>query len=140
LGALAACAQPPVDWGAPYKPSVEDVVSAAVLPPVMPSLTRRQCPEALRTAHAGGTTFYAVTWALRPDNTANLVVLRSDDGRSWTDPVVVDTMDTERAACARPPASIAAEGDNVHVAYAMAAREGPGIFASHSMDRGRDRI
>jgi hypothetical protein len=46
-------------------------------------------------------------------------------------------MDTERAGCARPPASIAAEGDNVHVAYAMAAREGPGIFASHSMDRGK---
>jgi hypothetical protein len=33
------------------------------------------------------------------------------------------------------PAIVAAAG-HVQLAYAMAAREGPGIFASHSMDRG----
>ena len=48
----------------------------------------------------------------------------------------VDSTDTGRVGCRRPPPSIAADRENVHVAYAMAAKEGPGIFASHSMDRG----
>lgn len=64
------------------------------------------------------------------------MVAHSRDGAMWQSAMRVDTTDVARVGCERPPPSIAADGANVHVAYAMTAREGPGIFASHSMDRG----
>jgi hypothetical protein len=96
-----------------------------------------QCAESIRVARdeRGGQT-YAVWWSVRPDSTADLVVAYSADGREWSAAVRVDSLDAGRVACRRPQPAIAADGDNVYVAYAMAAREGPGIFASHSMDRG----
>jgi hypothetical protein len=95
-----------------------------------------QCPLSVRLARDTTGQWYAVWWSLKPDSTADLVVAYSADGRSWEPPVLVDSLDTARAGCRRVPPSIAADSGNVHVAYAMAAREGPGIFASHSMDRG----
>lgn len=95
-----------------------------------------QCRESARVAGDGGGTWYAVWWSLREDSTADLVMSRSDSGAAWTPPRRVDTTDVAAVACRRPPPSIDADHGNVHVAYAMAAREGPGIFASHSMDRG----
>ena len=80
--------------------------------------------------------WYATWWSVKSDSTADVVVARSADGDTWAAPVRVDTTDAGHVGCRRPPPSIAADGDNVHVAYAMTAREGPGIFASHSMDRG----
>ena len=80
--------------------------------------------------------WYAAWWSVRPDSTASIVVSRSPDGVAWLPPVSVDTADTSPAGCTRPPPAIAADAGNVHVAYAMTAPEGPGIFASHSMDRG----
>jgi hypothetical protein len=59
------------------------------------------------------------------------------DGALWTPPVRVDTADAGRVGCRRTPPAVVAEGGNVFVAYAMTAVEGPGIFASHSMDRGK---
>jgi hypothetical protein len=79
---------------------------------------------------------YATWWAARADSTAEIVVSRSSDGTTWTPPVRVDTTDVGRVGCRRPPPSIAADAGVVHVVYAMTAREGPGIFASHAMDHG----
>jgi len=95
-----------------------------------------QCVESVRIARDTSSGWYAAWWSLRPDSTATLVVAWSGNGRTWDVPVVVDTLDVARVGCARPAPSIAADSGNVHVAYAMAAREAPGIFASHSMDRG----
>jgi hypothetical protein len=106
--------------------------TAEVVPPTFPS----QCAASVRVDHDTAGPWYAVWWALRPDSTADVVVSHSADGRSWDPPHRVDSLDVGATGCRRPPPSIYVDGDNIHVAYAMAAREGPGIFASHSMDRG----
>lgn len=105
---------------------------AAVRPPAVDG----QCVASVRVTHDSGTGWYAVWWSLRPDSSADLVVaMRRDDG-TWSAAVRVDTTDVGRVGCERPPPAIAVDGPNVHVVYAMTAREGPGIFASHSMDSG----
>ena len=75
---------------------------------------------------------------LRPDSTAN-VVAAEWDGRQWTPPAVVDSLDVGKFGCNRPAPSIAvSEADGyVHVAYSLKAPEGYGVFFAHSMDRGR---
>lgn len=95
-----------------------------------------RCPGSVRAARDTSGEWYAVWWDARPDSTAEIVVARSADGVAWGPGVRVDTVDAGRTGCRRPAPSIDAFGGHVHVVYAMAAREGPGIFASHSMDRG----
>ncbi|HEU4994835.1 MAG TPA: sialidase family protein [Gemmatimonadaceae bacterium] len=95
-----------------------------------------QCAGSVQSVRAAPGDWYAAWWAVRPDSTADVVVSRSSDGRSWTAPVRVDTTDVGRSGCQRPAPSLSADAGNVHVAYAMVAREGPGVFAAHSMDRG----
>jgi hypothetical protein len=96
----------------------------------------RPCRESVRFARDTTGEWYAVWWDARPDSTAEILVARSADGARWDPPMRVDTVDAGRSGCRRPAPAIDAWGGHVHVAYAMAAREGPGIFASHSMDRG----
>lgn len=148
LALLVSCADPPIVWEEP-RPLPEALESTARLvlasddslttapdsapaPPVHPA----QCPASVRMARDTTGEWYASWWALRPDSTAEVVVARSRDGVAWDEPVRVDTVDAGRTACRRPAPSIDAWGGHVHVAYSMAAREGPGIFATHSMDRG----
>ena len=95
-----------------------------------------QCAGSVRIARDTTGNWYSAWWAARSDSTADLVVSRSTDGVAWAPAVRVDSTDAARVGCQRPAPSIVADGGNVHVAYAMTAREGPGIFASHSMDRG----
>jgi hypothetical protein len=96
------------------------------------------CPGSLRLAQSGPT-LYGVWWAPRPDSGARLLAARSSDfGRTWSAPSPVDTTDRAVTGCRREPASIAADDASgyVHVAYALQAPEGPGLFFSHSMDDG----
>jgi hypothetical protein len=149
--AATACAPAPVEWAA-ERVVVEGADSALVLQPdgrlTVDTLAARRagmstpagplCPGSLRLAGARGTQ-YAVWWAPQPDSTARLVASRSTDGgRAWSTPVPVDTTDTGVTGCRREPAAIAADSASgyVHVTYALQAREGPGIFFSHSMDGG----
>lgn len=148
VAGAAACDTGPVAWSAPG-PVPPELVSAhglefdaqgrlaarrdaAIAVPSAPG----QCAASVRVAHDSTGDWYAVWWSVRPDSTADVVVSRSSDTTTWTTPTRVDTADAGRVGCNRPPPSIDADGGNVHVAYAMTAREGPGIFASHSMDRG----
>lgn len=111
------------------------MVSRAPAQAALPASSTR-CAQSIRLSHDAGVGWFAVWWNLRGDSSADLVVSRSPDGITWNVPVRVDTTDVGRSGCRRPPPSIASDAGNVHVAYAMAAREGPGIFASHSMDHG----
>ena len=145
---LAACDQSPVEWQQPRPLSLARASEGVLVfdgsgglatrapppfaTPVFPSL----CAGSVRVGRDTTGAWYAAWWSVRADSTADLVVSYSADGRSWAAPATVDTMDVGATGCRRPPPSIYVDGDNVHVAYAMAAREGPGIFASHSMDRG----
>lgn len=109
-------------------------VAPAYSPP--PSVDGRDCVSTLRVARDTVGDWYAVWWRMRADSTADVVVARSTDGVMWNPAVRVDTSDAAAVGCGRPPPSITVDGGNVYVTYAMAAREGPGIFASHSMDSG----
>jgi hypothetical protein len=100
-----------------------------------PPASAAQCAGSVRVARDTTGDWFAVWWSLRQDSTADLVVSRSANGVAWDPAARVDTVDVGAVACRRPPPSISVDHGNVYVAYAMAAREGPGIFASHSMDR-----
>ena len=149
--ALSACAPAPVEWAAERTVMAGDD-SALVLQPDgrltpdtmaalrgrMPMPSGPACPGSLRVASVRGTQ-HAVWWAPRPDSTARLMAARSaDGGRVWSTPVPVDTTDVGVTGCRREPPAIAADSASgyVHVTYALQAREGPGLFFSHSMDGG----
>lgn len=147
---VSACEPPPVEWSA--ERVVSDAPSPAavtadgtVLPDSLARLASRiappsssVCPGSLALARAGRR-LYAAWWAVRPDSGARLLAAHSDDeGASWSAPSAVDTTDVGVTGCRRSPPSIAADSASgyVHVAYALQAREGPGLFFSHSMDGG----
>lgn len=143
-----ACKPEPIEWGepTPLPPALASTTDlafdaeqhlvarrpASIILPVFTS----QCTGSVRVARDTTGDWYAVWWSARLDSTALVVVSRSTDGVTWGPAVDVDSTDAGRVGCRRAAPSIDADGENVHVAYAMAAREGPGIFASHSMDRG----
>lgn len=144
----AACDDAPIVWEQPVRlpAAVRDydrlviqrdgsLLTYADTAAALPASASR-CPGSVRATRDTTGEWYAVWWDARADSTAEIVVARSADGAVWERGVRVDTVDAGRTGCRRPAPSIAAFGGHVHVAYAMAAREGPGIFASHSMDRG----
>lgn len=97
------------------------------------------CAGSLRAAPAAGAEWHAVWWSRRPDSSVVLRAARSDDGgRSWGAPVPVDARDQGRIGCDRPVPDVVADTASgyVHVAYWLTAPEGPGVFFSHSMERG----
>ena len=140
--ALAACDAPPVDWADPV--GVSDASSGRVTidssahvqfvhdsstPPVL--AVPGVCPASVRIAGASNR-LRAVWWGLRPDSGAVLYVAAStDSGKTWGAPVKVDTADTGVHACERPAPTIAAVGDDLHIAYSMTAAEGTGVFFAH---------
>lgn len=108
-------------------------MAASVTPPAGPL-----CPGSLRLAWMGAQ-LQGVWWAPRSDSGARLLSAHSTDrGVTWSVPVPVDTADRAVNGCRRAPPAIAADDRSgyVHVTYAMLAPEGPGLFFSHSMDRG----
>ena len=148
LAACVACDDDPIHWGdaGPADSPLNSATAVAFdsthrLVPLTtvaehPPAAAHQCVESARVAHDSGTAWYAVWWSLRQDSTADLVVAARRGAGTWSAPVRVDSTDVGRVGCDRPPPAIAVDGTNVHVVYAMTAREGPGIFASHSMDSG----
>ena len=95
------------------------------------------CPHSVRTGWARDQLVAAVWWSARRDGSAALLASRSaDDGRTWSRPTPVDTVDRSEAACNRPAPSVAVDSANgyLHVAYSMEAPEGKGIFYAHQMD------
>jgi hypothetical protein len=99
------------------------------------------CRASLRVAWSGssGAERYAVWWSVRTDSSAALFGARSiDGGATWSAPLPVDTLDRADVGCNRPAPAIAADSQTgyVHVAYAMHAPEGTGVFFAHAMDRG----
>ena len=137
FGLLASCVEPPIAWEEPHDATAGDPGYAPPPVQVSPTLSASRCAVSLRTAQSGAGGWYAAWWALRRDSTAELLVAYSGDGKAWNEPVRVDTVDVGRTGCRRPSPAIRAEGSHVYLTYGMAAREGPGIFASHSMDYGK---
>ena len=151
-----ACARPEVvDWSEPTRVpadavpgrfNLDAVGPAHFMSPARPvdstlTLPAGACRASVRVAWGGasGTERYAVWWSLRPDSSATLLASRSaNGGASWDAPLRVDTLDHSDVGCGRPAPAIAADSVTgyVHVAYAMHAPEGTGVFFAHAMDRG----
>lgn len=97
------------------------------------------CAATRRAARSHPSEAYASWFTARADSSVLLRVARSDDGgRTWNPAVTADSTDVGRAGCARPTPFLAADSLNgyVHLAYNIVAREGAGIFFTHSMERG----
>lgn len=153
--AVAACVPNPVRWDeslvrrdgavADSMLLVLDPASAdgvgfvpAWVPPSWPE-EASACAGTRRAARAPGEEAYASWFTVRPDSSVLLRVARSDDGgRSWNAPVTADDTDVGRGGCARPAPYIAADSLNgyVHLVYHLDAREGAGLFFTHTMERG----
>lgn len=152
---LSACVPQPVDWAEEIArvdgvlaDSMQlvmqpDAPSTAVFrplwtPPTWPS-EPNLCVASLRAARALGEEAYASWFSVRADSSVVLRVARSDDaGLTWNAAVTADSVDVGRAGCTRPVPYIAADSLNgyVHVVYYLDAREGAGLFFTHSMERG----
>ena len=97
------------------------------------------CLASFRTSALSSTEIYSVWWSRRTGGRAALLSARSDDaGGTWSEPVPVDTTDRGTTACERPAPAIAADATSgyVHVTYFLTSPGGPGVFFSHSMERG----
>ena len=130
--ALAGCSQSPVVLGSvTYLPdSTPSVQEPAAVQP------NGACPGSLRTVQSGPSV-YGAWWEVRDDSSSVLMVGRSlDHGRSWGIVQPADTLDRSRRGCNRPAPAIAADSTTnyVDIAYFMEAKEGPGVFFTHSMD------
>ena len=143
-----ACNSNPIEWSEPTPlpqnlaaatdlafDARQDLVARAPDRAPVPVVTG-QCTGSVRAARDTTGDWYAVWWSVRSDSTGDIVMSRSSDGVHWTHAVTFDSTAEGRGGCQLPAPSLYADGANIYVAYAMAAREGPGIFASHSMDRG----
>lgn len=116
-------------------------MSYPALPPLDPhppvaTVPDGACPGSLRTARSGADV-YGAWWDIRDDSSSILMVGRSTDrGRTWSITHPADTLDHSRRGCTRPAPAIAADSatNYVDVAYFLEAKEGPGIFFTHSMD------
>ena len=151
--ALSACVPQPVRWDEAVARSDGTLADTARLTlsdagvsgfgvawtpaawPVEPG----QCDATRRAVQAIGGEAYASWFTARADSSVLLRVARSDDdGRTWNPAVTADTTDVGRTGCARPTPFISADSLNgyVHLAYHLVAREGAGLFFTHTMERG----
>jgi hypothetical protein len=151
LAATLACAGDDVAWTDPLTMSAAsddvrltlDTRGRARLVPdtsvsVHPSQDSTACLGSIRAVRLDDGTLAATWWSVRRDSSAVLVAaLSSDGGGSWRSPARVDTVDVSSAGCDRPAPAIAASAGFVHLAYAMRATEGVGIFYAHSMNKGQ---
>ena len=155
LLAAGACVPQPVEWAAEtarrdgaladtmllaFAPDAADGVAFVPqwTPPTWPDESA-VCGATRRATRALGDEAYASWFRVRPDSSVLLRVARSDDGgRSWQPAVTADSLDVGRAGCARPAPYLAADSLNgyVHVVYYLDAREGAGLFFTHTMERG----
>ena len=145
-----ACAPSPVEWvEGRVAGSAGDALTigadgrAALGPaaPIVPASVPASdaCPGSLVLARAGAKELYGVWWAPRPEGSVRLMsALSEDGGATWESEVPVDTTDRGHRGCARPAAGIAADSTSgyVHVVYYVEGPDGPGLFFSHSMERG----
>lgn len=124
---LSACVSEPVIWQEPMNEAwMED--GTGYRAPEVPGI----CHDSFVWAPGNGVV-HAAWWSVRPDSTAELMVARESRAEGWSLPERADTMDAGKTGCRRPPPSIAVSNGNVHLAYGMTAKEGPGVFTVHWM-------
>lgn len=127
-----ACSSSPVTLGDMSYPAAP-VITLHQPPAATPN---GACPGSLRTVQSGPDV-YGAWWEVRDDSSSVLMVGRStDEGKTWSIVQAADTADVSRRGCTRPAPAVAADSSTnyVDIAYFLEAKEGPGIFFTHSMD------
>ena len=105
---------------------------------VVPTPDAHFCAGSVRASRQDDGSLTAVWWSVRDDSSALLLAAVSPDGgRTWRAALRVDTADVASVGCNRPPPAISANAGFVHIAYAMHASEGVGVFYAHSMNEGK---
>jgi hypothetical protein len=105
---------------------------------VVPTPDAHLCAGSVRATRQDDGSLTAVWWSVRDDSSASLLAAVSPDGgRTWRAALPVDTADVASVGCNRPPPAISADAGFVHIAYAMHASEGVGVFYAHSMNEGK---
>ncbi len=144
---MAACSDTSVQWAEPQAAPADTTGVMALgedATPIYHAIRDYQiptdpgmCPRSVASA-MNGAHQYSAWLRVRPDSSVK-VMAAEWDGRQWTAPAVVDSLDVGTFGCSRPSPSVAvSEADGyVHVAYSLKAPEGYGVFFAHSMDRGR---
>lgn len=97
------------------------------------------CAESFVATQARGDTAFAAWWSPREAGRVVLLSARSDDGGlNWHAPEVADSTDRGTTGCKRLPPFVTADTVNgyVHIVYFLVAKEGPGVFFTHSMSGG----
>jgi len=144
--AAVACDSTPVQWTEPVPINEVDGPTRLIISPgggatlVADSATPATAPpssglcvSSLRTI-PGSIHLFSAWWNVRADSSAALLIASSaDSGKSWGAAIAMDTTDVASAGCNRPPPSVATVGDDLFVAYSMAAPEGKGVFFAHLM-------
>ena len=149
LALMSACEQPPVAWRdvTVLRAAGTPDSRLALAPDGVPSLVRDDppafrppdgaCDGSVVFARAAPAEWFATWWQPRPDGSAALTVARTQDGgATWGVPVVADGRDRSTDRCRRPAPGIAAQGEYVHIAYALSVRDVPGVWFTHSMEQG----
>ena len=131
---MLACADAQVTWndvvydGGPPEPREKIGVTRPLV---------TGCGGSMRIASMGELSF-AAWWDTRIDSSVVLLVSRSLDGGSWSEPVIADSSDHGTRGCRRPPPAISVDPVSryVHLAYFLEPPAGGGVFFAHSMDSG----
>ncbi|MCU0635198.1 MAG: hypothetical protein MUE41_10025 [Gemmatimonadaceae bacterium] len=156
---IAGCAPAPVTWADAGErvrvPAAEaDAALAQRLAAHLPRGTRadapapdslhrhaigddRPCVGTLRAAGAAPHGSALAWWGTTADGRGRLHLRSADAQSTWRDRVSVDTvLSRDSLGCARPAIGLAIDARSgwIHVAYGMAAPEGPGVFYAHQMD------
>jgi hypothetical protein len=141
----AGCTERAIDWEEPTSATADSVAQLRLSADGSPMFSRPEptpaappdsarCESGAAFARDGGD-WYATWNRKRKDGSVLVVAARSrDQGASWSNASVVDSVDVARVGCTRPGPAIAATDGYVHIAYSIQAPEGFGVFFAHSMD------
>lgn len=133
--ALIACNAGPIVWGEARELTGAPHWLRPTPPDDAPRLPAAACAATARLASSPEGRWHGVWWSVRADSSAEIVAGVAKDRTTWL-VVRVDSADVAKTGCRRQAPAIALDGPNVHLVYAMQAREAPGIFSAHSMDGG----
>jgi hypothetical protein len=147
----AACVPEPIEWDVPRDmPGTIGATTRLIMdaesnprlidePRPVVTVPPDACEGSVATTRARAGEWYAAWFIARPDSAVVLVVARStDDGATWSSPIVADDRDRGHRGCSRPRPALHADSASayVHAAYFIEPSEGAGVWYTHSLERG----
>ena len=135
-----ACAPEPVKWTKLSTDAPTTSTSPAHAIPGNFQLPPNACPNSLAVVQMSATEIHATWWQSDSSGQIQLAVARtSDAGANWSTQMIAHAQGRAGFPCSYPPPAVDADSATgyVHLAYFLQAKEGAGVWYTHSMDRGR---